>query len=199
MQGLSPCSLSLVCWKPHLLPALLQRPSSPEPVRELESPRGHWSQLPLTIPALILMSLSFSGAWGFFLNLTMYFKSISVGFIQHFCMSVVVEKMTLYHLSVLFCQRSVLKLAVLLGLVFFLVLILLSSPCLSLNVSGHNYLRSPFIDQVYHIASVRTHCVLYWLFFQRTWTQVPAPRRCSQLSVTPGLKSQHPDGAHSCL
>lgn len=78
----------MVCWKPRLLPALLQCPSSPEPVRELESPRGHWSQLPFTIPALILMSLSFSGAWGFFFNLTMYFKSISVGFIQHFCMSV---------------------------------------------------------------------------------------------------------------
>lgn len=87
----------------------------------LNPPQGRWSQLSLTILALILMSLSFSGAWGiFFLNLTMYFKSIFVGFIQHFCVSVVVEKMTLYHLSVLFCQRSILKLASLLVLVFFL-------------------------------------------------------------------------------
>lgn len=67
----------------------------------LNPPRGHWSQLPLTILALILMSLSFSGAWGIFFNLTMYFKRICVGFIQHFCVCSD-RKMTLYRLSVLF-------------------------------------------------------------------------------------------------
>lgn len=83
--GLSSCSLSSACWKSHLLPVLLQRPSSPGPVHELESPMGPLVSTPTYYSSFDFdVSFIFRCLGNFFFNLSMYsmyFKSIFVGFI----------------------------------------------------------------------------------------------------------------------
>lgn len=72
-----------------------------------------WSQIPLTVPALTLMLLSFQVPgdflFFFFLSLTIYVKSIFVMFYLAFLCVKWEEKVHLHQLSVPFCQKSFLN------------------------------------------------------------------------------------------